>query len=314
MGNTMTTILSPTKPRSRNKRVRIQKLRNNLVAYSFIAPNFIGFAIFTLVPMLMAIVLAFLKWDGSWANTVSFAGFQNFSELFSDSKFKQALVNTVAYAAITVPMTMVASLGLAVLLNQKIFARNFFRTMIFFPYVASIVAVTAVWNMLFNPSMGPVNMLLSKLGVENLPRWSADPNWLICMGTVVLFSIWKFMGYYMIIYLASLQSIGPELYEAASLDGASTWQKFRYVTLPQLRPATFFVSVMLTIQCFKVYDIFLMITNFGPGGRTRVLVSYIYEKAFTSRNFGYASAVSMVLFLLVLIVTLIQLKTMPSDE
>lgn len=296
---------SPARPATG---ARLLKLRKGLVPYSFIAPNFIGFAVFTLVPMVMAVILAFLKWDGSWANPIEFAGVQNFARLFHDKKFNQALVNTVAYAAITVPLTMAASLGLAILLNRKIFARNFFRTMMFFPYVASMVAVTAVWNMLFNPAMGPVNMILSALGVEKLPRWSADPNWFICMGTVILFSIWKYMGYFMIIYLAGLQGISPELYEAAELDGANGWAKFWYVTLPQLRPTTFFVSVMLTIQCFKVYDMFLMITNFGPGGRTRVLVSYIYDNAFVSRDFGYASAVSMVLFALVLLVTLIQYR------
>lgn len=282
--------------------------RRNLVAYSFIAPNFIGFAVFTLVPMIMAVALSFVEWNGSWNNPIQFVGLNNFIRLFGDSKFLQALVNTVAYAVITVPLTMAASLGLAILLNQPIHARNFFRTMMFFPYVASMVAVTAVWNMLFNPSMGPVNMILSGLGVDKLPRWSADPNWFICMGTVILFSIWKFMGYYMIIYLAGLQGVNPELYEAASLDGANGWQRFWYVTLPQLRPTTFFVTVMLTIQCFKVYDIFLMITNFGPGGKTRVLVSYIYDNAFTSRSFGYASAIAMVLFGLVLIVTLVQFR------
>lgn len=292
----------PVQTRKKSRRMK------NLVAYSFIAPNFIGFAVFTLVPMIMAIVLAFLKWDGSWKNPIEFVGLQNFIDLLGDAKFRQALINTIAYAVITVPLTMIASLGLAILLNQKIRARNFFRTMMFFPYVASMVAVTAVWNMLFNPSMGPVNMILSGLGVENLPRWSADPNWFICMGTVILFSVWKFMGYYMIIYLAGLQGVNPDLYEAASLDGANAWQRFWYVTLPQLRPTTFFVTVMLTIQCFKVYDIFLMITNFGPGGKTRVLVGYIYDMAFTSRNFGYASAIAMVLFVLVLIVTLVQFR------
>ena len=128
------------------------------------------------------------------------------------------------------------------------------------------------------------------------------------MITVILFSMWKNMGYYMVIYLAGLQGVNPDLYEAAALDGASPWQKFWYVTLPQLRPTTFFVSVMLTIQCFKVYDIFLMITNFGPGGKTRVLVGNIYEAAFTSRKFGYSSAMAMILFILVLIVTLIQFR------
>ena len=290
--------------KSRKKREAIK----NLVAYSFIAPNFIGFAVFTLVPMVMAIALAFLSWDGSNNNPITFVGLQNFIDLFQDAKFTQALFNTIAYAVITVPLTMAASLGLAILLNQQIHARNFFRTMMFFPYVASMVAVTAVWNMLFNPAMGPVNMILSGLGVENLPRWSVDNNWFICMGTVILFSIWKFMGYYMIIYLAGLQGVNPDLYEAAALDGASPWQKFWYVTLPQLRPTTFFVTVMLTIQCFKVYDIFLMITNFGPGGKTRVLGGNIYEAAFTSRNFGYASAMAMILFILVLIVTLVQFR------
>ena len=281
-------------------------MRSNLVAYSFIAPNFIGFAVFTLVPMLMAVALSFLKWDGSWANPIEFAGLDNFIALSKDKKFAEALINTIVYSAVTVPLTMGASLGLAMLLNRKIFARNFFRTMMFFPYVASMVAVTAVWNLLFNPAMGPVNMILSGLGVDKLPRWSADPVW--AMPTVILFSVWKYMGYYMIIYLAGLQGISPELYEAASLDGANGWQKFKYVTIPQLHPTTFFVSIMLTIQCFKVYDIFLMITNFGPGGKTRVLVSLIYDTAFVSRSFGYASAISMVLFLLVLIVTLIQFR------
>lgn len=296
----------PVKEVSRKQRNR----RKSLVAYSFIAPNFIGFAVFTLVPMVFALVLAFISWDGSWANPMTFVGVNNFTRLFSDQKFIQALVNTVLYTIVTVPLTMGASLGLALLLNQKIFARNFFRTMMFFPYVASMVAVTAVWNMLFNPSMGPVNMILSGLGVENLPRWSADPNF--AMITVILFSIWKFMGYYMIIYLAGLQGVNPELHEAASLDGANTWQRFWYVTLPQLKPTTFFVTIMLTIQCFKVYDIFLMITNFGPGGKTRVLVSYIYDNAFVSRDFGYASAVAMVLFALVLVVTLIQFRGQKS--
>lgn len=304
MQTTQTPAVSEAVIKSRKRR----ELTKNLVAYSFIAPNFIGFAVFTLVPMVMAVALAFLSWDGSWNNPIQFVGLQNFIDLAGDAKFRQALFNTVAYAVITVPLTMAASLGLAILLNQKIHARNFFRTMMFFPYVASMVAVTAVWNMLFNPSMGPVNMILSGLGVENLPRWSADPNWFICMGTVILFSIWKFMGYYMIIYLAGLQGVNPDLYEAAALDGANPWQRFWYVTMPQLRPTTFFVTVMLTIQCFKVYDIFLMITNFGPGGRTRVLVGYIYDNAFVSRNFGYASAIAMVLFALVLLVTLVQFR------
>lgn len=279
--------------------------KKQLVAYSFLAPNFIGFAIFTLVPIVFAVVLAFLRWDG--ANPMEWAGFSNFSELFDDDQFKAALKNTIVYTAGTVPFTLLASLFLAVILNQGIKARNFFRTVSFFPYIASLVAVAAVWNMIFNPSKGPVNMLLYALGFENVPGWAADKDW--AMVTIILFSVWKYMGYYMIIYLAGLQGINPELYEAANLDGTNAWQRFRYVTVPQLSATTFFILVMLTIQCFKVYDIVYMVTQAGPGTATLVLVYDIYNKAFISWNLGSASAVAMVLFALVLTVTLIQFKT-----
>ncbi|WP_345907437.1 sugar ABC transporter permease [Sphaerochaeta sp. UBA5849] len=279
--------------------------KKQLVAYSFIAPNFIGFAIFTLVPIVFAVVLAFLHWDGS--NPMEWAGLANFSELLHDDQFKAALKNTIVYTAGTVPLTLLASLFLAVILNQGIKARNFFRTVIFFPYIASLVAVAAVWNMIFNPSKGPVNMLLYALGFENVPGWAADKDW--AMITIILFSVWKYMGYYMIIYLAGLQGINPELYEAANLDGTNAWQRFRYVTVPQLSATTFFILVMLTIQCFKVYDIVYMVTQAGPGTATLVLVYDIYNKAFISWNLGSASAVAMVLFALVLAVTLIQFSS-----
>ncbi len=283
-----------------------RKIKDNLVAYSFILPNFLGFAVFTLGPILFAVYLAFTKWNGS--GDITFIGFKNFIDLWSDSRFLTSLKNTIVYSVAVVPLTVIASLFLAILLNQKIYARNFFRTVNFFPYVASLVAVAVVWNMLFNPAKGPVNMLLSFLGVadENLPRWAADKDW--AMFTVILFSVWKNAGYYMIIYLAGLQGISAQLYEAATLDGATKRQQFWYVTLPQLRPTTFFVVVMLTIQCFKVYDQIYMITQGGPGTSTLVLVYHIYNTAFISWDLGYASAIAMVLFLLVLIVTIIQFR------
>jgi multiple sugar transport system permease protein len=279
--------------------------RNNLVAYSFIAPNFIGFCVFTLVPMVFAIGLAFCNWDG--VHPIEFIGLENFANLLSDPVFKIAFVNTIVYALGTVPFTLICSLGLAILLNQNVKCRNFFRTVSFFPYVASLVAVAAVWNMIFSPSMGPVNMILSSLGVTNLPRWAAGKE--TAMITVIMFSIWKNMGYYMVIYLAGLQGVNPELDEAAGLDGAGKWQIFWNVTLPQLRPTTFFVVIMLTISSFKVYDQMYMITQGGPGNATMTLVYYIYNVAFVNTpKYGYASAISMILFLLVLIVTLIQFK------
>lgn len=233
-----------------------KELRESLVAYSFIAPNFIGFCIFTLVPMIFAIALAFCDWDG--VHAVEFVGLQNFIDLLDDDTFKASFVNTIVYTVGTVPLTLVCGLGMAVLLNQQVKLRNFFRTVSFFPYVASLVAVAAVWNMIFSPSMGPVNQLLSSLGVEDLPRWAAGKE--TAMITVILFSVWENMGYYMVIYLAGLQGTNLELNEAAELDGANKWQIFWYVTLPQLRPTTFFVVIMLTISSFKVYDQMYMIT------------------------------------------------------
>lgn len=289
------------------KRGMSKSLRDSLVAYSFIAPNFIGFCIFTLVPMIFAIGLSFCNWDG--VHPVEFTGISNFVALLSDKTFKAAFVNTLVYAIGTVPLTLVCSLGLAMLLNQKVKFRNFFRTVSFFPYVASLVAVAAVWNMIFSPSMGPVNQILATLGVENLPKWAAGKD--TAMLTVILFSVWKNMGYYMVIYLAGLQGINAELYEAASLDGANSLQRFRYITWPQLQPTTFFVTIILTINCFKVYDIVYMLAG-GSNGvvstSAMVLVYHIYEEAFRNWNLGYASAVAMVLFLMVLVITLIQFR------
>ena len=294
------------------KRKRSGKdLRNNLTAYSFIAPNFIGFCVFTLVPMIFAIALAFCNWDG--VHPIEFTGVQNFVDLLGDATFKTAFVNTIIYSLGTVPLTLVCSLGLAMLLNQKIRCRNFFRTVAFFPYVASLVAVAAVWNMIFSPSMGPVHMILSALGVENLPRWAAGKD--TAMITVILFSVWKNMGYYMVIYLAGLQGINPDLEEAAALDGASRWEIFWHVVLPQLRPTTFFVTITLTIASFKVYDQMYMITQGGPGNATITLVYDIYNVAFVNTpKYGYASAISMVLFVLVLLITVLQFRGSSSEE
>lgn len=282
--------------------------KRTLIAYSFIAPNFIGFAVFTLIPVVFAFVLAFMEWDGS--NPMKFVGIDNFLRLFDDTFFKAALKNTLIYCVGTVPLTLIASLALAILLNQKVVGRGFFRTVAFFPYVASLVAVASVWKMLFSKS-GPVNAILYyvfQVPSKQLPQWFTGGLVLV---SYILFSVWKYMGYYMVIYLAGLQGISSELYEAASLDGANGWQKFRYVTWPQLRPTTFFVSVMLTINCFKVFDIATLLAGGDNNVLTvssTVLVHYIYQKAFVDWDFGYSSAVAMVLFLLVLIVTIIQFR------
>ncbi|NWO20994.1 sugar ABC transporter permease [Oribacterium sp. oral taxon 102] len=282
--------------------------RRALVAYSFIAPNFIGFAVFTLGPIILAFVMAFTSWDGS--NAMRFVGLRNFADIFSNPRFLASLKNTILYSIFTVPLTLLLALGLAILLNQPIKGRNFFRTVTFFPYVASLVAVSAVWNMLFTPANGGIiNQLLIRVLHTAPLKWAASPKTVLL--TIVLFSIWKNMGYYMVIYLAGLQGINGELYEAASLDGAGAFKKFLYVTVPQLRPTTFFVTIMLTINCFKVYDIVYMLAG-GSNGvvnqSAMVLVYYIYEEAFRNWKLGTASAAAIVLFGIVLAITLIQFR------
>lgn len=280
-------------------------IRQNLVAYSFIAPNLLGFAAFTLVPMVFALFLSVMKWDG--AGAITFAGMRNFARLLTDDTFKISALNTLYYVVGTVPATLLCSLGLAILLNKEIKGRNLFRAIFFFPYVASLVAVAVVWNMMFHPSMGPVNSILTALGVQNPPRWSASVTW--AMPTVILASIWKNMGYYMIIYLAALQGIPRELYEAARIDGANGRQCFKSITLPLLTPATFFVTMMLTINSFKVFDLIYVMTGGGPGRATNVLVYAIYNAAFIEFDYGYSSAMALVLFILVLAITITQFRT-----
>ena len=280
-------------------------LKRNLVGYAFILPNFIGLFVFTLLPILFVFGLSVMEWNS--AHPMKFVGFSNFARMLSDTTFKISMGNTFYYALGTVPITMAAALGLAVILNKKMMGKKVFRTVFFFPYVASLIAVVVVWNMLFHPDMGPMNGLLRTIGISNPPRWSASVK--AAMPTVILFSVWRYMGYYMIMYLAALQGVPKELYEAVQLDGAGGWQKFRYITLPMLTPTTFFICMMLTIQCFKVFDIIYAMTNGGPGRATNVLVYYIYNQAFSEFDFGYASAMSVVLFVIVLVITLVQFRT-----
>lgn len=284
---------------------RRRKLRDNAIGYSFILPNLIGYSTFVFIPVCFSFILSVMKWDGSQI-PMEFVGLQNFVQIFGDRYFSGALWHTITYALMTVVPTLVLAMLLAVLLNTKIKGIAFYRTAFFFPYIASIVAVGAVWNMLFQPDFGPVNEFLKFIGISNLPRWVVDTKW--AMVAVAIVTIWKYMGYYMIVYLAALQGISASLYEAAGIDGANGWQKLRYITIPMLTPTTFFVLIMLTIQCFKVFDLVYVMTGGGPGNATQTLVNYIYDKAFVNWQFGPASAGAIVLFGVVLLITLIQFQ------
>ena len=278
-------------------------IRSNLVGYSFIIPNLVGYSLFVFLPVCFSFVLSVMEWDASQA-PMKFVGLANFADIFGDRVFRSSFIHTIQYALMTVIPTLILALLLAVLLNNKLKGVAIFRTAFYFPYIASIVAVGAVWNMLFQPDFGPINQFLKFIGIDNPPRWVVSTDW--AMVAISIVSIWKYMGYYMIVYLAALQGISGELYEAASLDGANSWQKLRYITIPMLTPTTFFVLIMLTIQCFKVFDMVYVMTGGGPGNATKTLVNYIYDKAFVSWEFGPASAGAIVLFAVVLVVTLIQ--------
>jgi multiple sugar transport system permease protein len=281
-----------------------RNLKNTIVSYSFIAPNLVGFSIFTLIPMGFALALGFMHWNIA-DNSFSFVGLENFRQMGSDRLFMPSLRNTLFFTIVSVPLTMIFSLSLALLLNNKIRGRTIFRSIMFFPHVASLIAMAAVWNQVFHPSWGPVNHLLTSMGVNNPPGWMGDSNW--ALPTIIFFTAWRNMGYYMIIYLAGLQSIPSELYEAASIDGASGVKKFFYITLPQLRFVTFFVSVMLTIMSFRVFDQVIMLRGTEtPGSDVTMLVVHIFRTAFHNWDLGYASAIALVLLGLVLAVTIPQ--------
>ena len=204
------------------------------------------------------------------------------------------------------PLTVVASLILALALDKGVKGLEIFRAIHFFPHIASTVAVAVVWQFLYNADMGPINMLLRTIGVMDPPRWTASVTW--AMPAVILMSVWKSAGYYMIMFLAGLQGIPNHLYEAAIIDGANSWHRFRFVTLPLLTPTLFFVIIMNLIYSFKVFDQIYIMTQGGPGRATSVLVYYIYVQAFVNQNFGYASAMAFVLFLVLLGITIMQFR------
>ncbi|MCL2801121.1 MAG: sugar ABC transporter permease [Treponema sp.] len=279
-------------------------VRNNLVGYSFILPNFIGFFIFIFIPICFSMLLSFMYWDGF--NAMSFNGIKNFIAILNESVFRKSINRTFIYTISCVFFTAFASLGLAVLLNEKIKGRGFFRSAIFFPHVASIVSIAVVWRLLFMKDVGPINAFLRLIGVTDPPGWFASTQW--ALPAVIIVAIWRSMGYYMIVYLAALQNIPKELHEAASIDGASGFKYFWRIVFPLLSPATFFVVLMLTVNSFKSFDIIFALTEGGPGTATTLISNYIYNKAFIAFNYGQTSASAMILLVIVAFLAFFQFK------
>lgn len=278
--------------------LRNRNIRNGLL---FIAPNFIGFLVLILIPVVTLFYTSFTKWSA--LGEPSFNGLANWRRLFADENFKTATLNTLYYAAVHIPLTLALAFGLAVLLNAKIRGRAFFRTVAFFPYITAIVAVAQVWSMMFDPKSGLINQFLG-LFVDDPPGWLSSTSW--AMPAVIIVGTWREVGYFMILLLAGLQTIPAELYEAAQVDGANGWQRFWHVTVPCMWPTLFFVTVTLTITSLKILDLTLVMTNGGPGISTLVLAQYVYRVAFERADFGYASTVSLMLFFICLAVTMLQ--------
>lgn len=286
-------------PRLPRRRSALRR-RNALIGWSFILPNFIGFGFLTLLPVLILFYMAFTNWNVF--GKADWVGLANFQRLLGDGSFHIAFGNTLYYSLLHIPLTILVSLGLALVLNNKLRGVAFFRTAAFFPYITSIVAIAVVWNLLFSPDYGPINEILRAIGISEPPGWLTSSEW--AMPAVVIVSTWRDMGYYMILFLAGLQTVPRELHEAARVDGANVWERFVNVTLPCLRPTMFFVTVMLTINSFKIFDLILVMTDGGPGQSTLVLSQFIYKKGFEESQFGYASAAAVALFFLCILVTI----------
>ncbi|MEU0387322.1 carbohydrate ABC transporter permease [Streptomyces chartreusis] len=302
----MTALSSPAGPSTsaHAAAARRRRRRITLIGWTFILPNFLGFAALTLVPVIGALAVSFTQWDSY--STPRWTGLDNFRRMWDDDNFWTALQNTCYYALGHIPLTLIVSLGLAVLLNQKLRGVKILRTAFFFPYVTSLVAVAVVWNMLLSPDVGPVNQFLHSLGVAHPPGWTTSTDW--AMPALIVASVWRDMGYYMVLFLAGLQTVPAELYEAARMDGAGAWRRFWHVTLPCLRPTTFFVLVMLTVSSFKVFDLVQVMTEGGPGRSTLVLSQLIFREGIVQGRFGYSSAISLALFVICLVITVVQFQ------
>jgi multiple sugar transport system permease protein len=274
------------------------------VALLFLLPNLTGFTLFHLGPVVGALVLSLTQWD--LLSPPSFVGLSNYTTLiFEDPLFWESLKNTALYSLLSIPAGIVASLSLALAMNQRIRGITFYRTIYFIPVVSSMVAVAMVWRWLYNTDFGMFNHLLWLAGLPAV-NWLGEPT--LALASVALMSIWKGMGYNMVIFLAGLQGIPRTLYEAADIDGANAWLKFWKITLPLLSPTLFFVSVMAVISSFQVFDQVFIMTSGGPGTSTTVYNYYLYKNAFMWLKMGYASAMAYVLFAIIFVITVLQVR------
>jgi len=278
-------------------------IRENLTGYAFLLPNILGFLIFTSLPVLASFALAFCQWD--IITDIKFVGLKNFITLIQDKLFWKYFYNTLFFM-MGIPIGMAVSLILALLMNHALRGIIIYRTIYFMPVVSSMVAVALLWRWIYNPDFGLLNSFLRMIGLKNPPQWLASTVW--AKPAIMIMWIWKGAGYNMLLYLAALQGIPQQLYEAASIDGANAWQRFWHITFPMLAPTNFFIVVMGIIGGFQAFGEIYVMTGGGPAGSTTTIVYYIYNNAFQWFKMGYASSIAWFLFIIMFVVTLLQWK------
>jgi ABC-type sugar transport system permease subunit len=280
-----------------------------LIPYIFIAPNVVVFAVFMFVPILLAFYISLNEW--TLIGSPTFVGLGNYLDMLEDSEFLRAFYNTGVYTLGTVPTSIALGLVVALGLNRKLPGRTLLRSIFFVPVIISLVAVALIASWIFNDNYGIINAALSAVGIGDVP-WLSSARW--AMISLIIATLWIRLGFNMVIYLAALQSIPTELYDAARVDGASGWRRFRHITWPLLGPTTFLLVIINIIYSLHVFDLIYVMTGGGPGFSTTVLVQYIYQMAFTEGQMGYASAIGVVLYLLLLIFTVFQWRVTRQSE
>ena len=299
-----------SKPKNTPTRELLRRL-SKLAPYLWVLPALLVYGIFKLYPLVSGLHMSLLRWDG--IADPKYIGLRNFEKIFRDEMTATVLMNNVHYAVGTVVGKIALSLFLAILLHQALRGRTFYRTSLFMPVVMSFVVVGVLWSWLFNPQFGLINSLLRGLGLDVLVQdWLGDAA--VALNSLILVDIWKWYGFHMVIFLAGLQTIPDELYEAARIDGASVWQQFLHVTLPMLNPVMIVNVTISLMGAFNVFDIPFIMTGGGPANTTNVMALHIYIRGFKFYRFGFSAALSYVLLVIVTLVAAIQLKLMTSGD
>ncbi len=287
---------------NKTEKFKYSKLSQDNIGYWMIAPFYIFLLIFVVLPIIFNIFFSFTNYN---LRDCDFVGLKNYVRLFSDGTFLISMKNTFVYTLFTLILNMVLGLGSALAINKKLLGLKFFQTSFYMPYVMSMVGVSMIWLWMYDPSVGIFNQVMNFLGMP-IQQWLYDAN--LAMFCIILMSVWKSIGYFMVIYLAGLQGIPAYLYEAATLDGANAWKQFRNITLPMLQPITFFLFVTGIINCFKVFEQVQILTNGGPMNATTTIVHQIYNRGFIEFQLGYAATLAIVLLAVICIVTLLNFK------